>query len=143
MEDTGSKVSSGNRTVNFSSDSDLSPGSKPNTLEEYSSSLASKRINEHTIKKDRNSSTHIKTIINNINRLSSTNQPDANSNAIYEMDEQNLKPDTSCISSDINENLNETIETTLTKTNNDGTSKDFSNRTSYLASSNRNTTNFL
>ncbi|MBW0556888.1 hypothetical protein O181_096603 [Austropuccinia psidii MF-1] len=55
-ENTGSEVYSGNTTVNFSLDSDLSPAYKSNTLEEYSNSLASRGLNANTSKKDRNSS---------------------------------------------------------------------------------------
>ncbi|MBW0501459.1 hypothetical protein O181_041174 [Austropuccinia psidii MF-1] len=119
MENTGSEVYSGNKTVNFSSDPDLSLAFKPDKLEEYISSLASKKINKNAIKK-----------------------PDERSNTIYERDEQNLKPNTSYISSNINTTLNETIETTVTKTNNDAISKDSSNRSPYLVTSDGNSTNF-
>ncbi|MBW0494436.1 hypothetical protein O181_034151 [Austropuccinia psidii MF-1] len=55
-DNTGSEAYSGNTTVNFSSDSDLSPAYKSNTLEEYSNSLASRGINANTIKNDSNPS---------------------------------------------------------------------------------------
>ncbi|MBW0550579.1 hypothetical protein O181_090294 [Austropuccinia psidii MF-1] len=63
LDNTGSEVCSGNTTVKCSLDSDLSPTSKPNTLEEYS-----KGTNTNTIKKDKNPS---------------SNLPDANSMKVY------------------------------------------------------------
>ncbi|MBW0558848.1 hypothetical protein O181_098563 [Austropuccinia psidii MF-1] len=122
IENTGSKVCSGNTTVNFSSDSDLSPTCKPNTLEEYS-----KEINATTINKDSNSS---------------SNQPDANNNKNYNEKEHNSKPTNVCTGSNINTDLSKAIDMTVTKTNDERISKDSSNKSPSLVTSNRNSTNF-
>ncbi|MBW0508047.1 hypothetical protein O181_047762 [Austropuccinia psidii MF-1] len=89
MENTGSEVCSGNTTVNCSLYSDLSPTSKPNTLEEYS-----KGTNTNTIKKGRNPS---------------SNLPDTNIMKVYNKEEHNLKPTTIHTSSNINKSLSKTM----------------------------------
>ncbi|MBW0552345.1 hypothetical protein O181_092060 [Austropuccinia psidii MF-1] len=100
INNTGSEVCSGNTTVNFSLDSDLSPTCKPNTLEEYS-----KEITVNSIKKDSNSS---------------SNQPDTNNNKIYNEKEHNSKPMTICTVSNINTDLSKAIDMTITENNEKG-----------------------
>ncbi|MBW0524510.1 hypothetical protein O181_064225 [Austropuccinia psidii MF-1] len=121
MENTGSEVCSGNTTVNFSLDSDLSPASKPNTIEEYN-----KGTKANTIEKGNNPS---------------SNLPDANSKKIYNTKKHNLKPTTIHNSSNINKSLSKTMASTVTKINYDRISKDFSNRSPYLVTANTNTKN--
>ncbi|MBW0574641.1 hypothetical protein O181_114356 [Austropuccinia psidii MF-1] len=111
MENTGSEVCSGNTTVKLSLDSDLSPASKPNTLEEYC-----KGTNANTIEKGSNPS---------------FNLLDTNSKKIFNKEEHNLKPTTIHNSSNINKRLSETMDSTFTKINYDIISKDFSNRSPY------------
>ncbi|MBW0551861.1 hypothetical protein O181_091576 [Austropuccinia psidii MF-1] len=95
MENTDSEVSSGNTTVSFSLESILSPTCKPNTLKDYS-----KEINVNTIKNNSNPG---------------PNQPYTNITNIYDKQEQNLQPNTSCTNSNTNKIELSTIDMTATK----------------------------
>ncbi|MBW0524889.1 hypothetical protein O181_064604 [Austropuccinia psidii MF-1] len=93
------------------------PTKKNFSREEYSINFDSQKINSKTIEKDKNTSTNTKTTISNVNRPLSCNQPDTNSNDIYNKEEQKVKLNTSRTSSSINKIEFETIDATDTENN--------------------------
>ncbi|MBW0515270.1 hypothetical protein O181_054985 [Austropuccinia psidii MF-1] len=110
MEYTGSEVFSGNTTVNFSSESIISPACKPNTLKN-----CSKEIETNTIKTNNNPSNNTKPTISNFVGPLRSNQYETNTNKGYIKKEQMSRPTTSCASSRINENEIAMIDTTTTE----------------------------
>ncbi|MBW0470627.1 hypothetical protein O181_010342 [Austropuccinia psidii MF-1] len=93
------------------------PTKKNFSREGYSINFDSQKFNAKTMEKDKNPSTNTKTTISNDNRPLICNQPDTNSNEIYNKEEQKVQLNTSCTSSSISKIEFETIDADDTENN--------------------------